>query len=329
LAAACSSGDDGDAAPEATTGGAPTDGTGAGSDDPTFSIEIEVSGPDAAELCGEAEPVAATPPTVASDELDETSGLAASADHPGVLWAHDDSGGAAELHAIGPDGGDLGVVDLAPAGVENVDWEDLALAPGPRDGADVLVVGDIGDNRGDRDHVTLYRVPEPAPPGPGGRVTATGVEAVEVVYDSGSHDAEALLSDPRTGEVTIVDKDWNGVGTGAWPVPAGTGVGSTPSDPARVTVERAGDVALPQAQPATSADVSPDGVVVAVRTYTSVLLWDRESGESIAAALAGEPCTAPSAPENQGEALAFAPDDRGYVTVSEGAHPAIHAFRQP
>jgi hypothetical protein len=273
--------------------------------------------------------VATTPPTVASAELDETSGIAASVDHPGVLWAHDDSGGAAELHAIGPDGGDLGVVDLAPAGAEAVDWEDVALAPGPLDGPDVLVVGDIGDNRAARDHVTLYRVPEPTPPGPGGRVAATAVEAVEVAYDSGPHDAEALLVDPRNGDITILDKDWNGVGTGAWPVPPGTGIGSTPSDPARVTVERAGDVAVPQSQPATAADVSRLGLVVAVRTYTSVLLWDLDTGESVATALADEPCTAPSMPENQGEALAFTADERGYVTVSEGVHPAIHAFRVP
>ncbi len=38
---------------------------------------------------------------------------------------------------------------------------------------------------------------------------------------------------------------------------------------------------------------------------------------------------ASSASEAQGEAIGFTRDGRGYVTVSEGVHPALHQFVAP
>ena len=100
--------------------------------------------------------------------LTETSGLVASRAHPGVLWAHDDSGGAPEVVAIDLDGADHGSV--AVTGAEAFDWEDIALLPGADGGPDRLVVGDIGDNFGrirQGAPIRLYVVDEPTPPGAG------------------------------------------------------------------------------------------------------------------------------------------------------------------
>jgi hypothetical protein len=58
-----------------------------------------------------------------------------------------------------------------------------------------------------------------------------------------------------------------------------------------------------------------------------VYLWAREPGQTVADALAGEPCEAPTAFEGQGEAVAIDPDGSGYTTVSEGEHPTIHTAR--
>src|SRR5215203_199828 len=162
--AACGGGtDDGDRAQGGGTAGvsaAPDDGEGrtAGGDDSGTGGSAggdQATGREgavtAAELCARARPVAPAP-------------AVATRDHPGVLWAHDDSGGPAAVVAIGPDGADLGTYPLD--GAEATDWEDVALAPGPDGAADLLVVGDIGDNGAGRDHVTLVVAPEPTPAPP-------------------------------------------------------------------------------------------------------------------------------------------------------------------
>lgn len=272
-----------------------------------------VSAPTAADLCAGAVE-AADPPAVAQPDLDEASGVAASRSH-GVLWAHDDSGGAAEVFAVGADGGDRGRVTLE--GAEAVDWEDMARGPAPDGAGDVLYLGDIGDNAAERDHVTIYRVPEPDPAGG----TATGVEALDLAYPDGPRDAESLVADPVTGDLYILDKDLGGGPVTAYRVPAGAAPGGV------TAMERAGGVGLPAGEIVTGADLSPDGALVAVRTYTAVYLWDRGPDQTVAQALGGEPCRAPSAPERQGEAIAVAADGSGYTTLGEGAHPMIHTAR--
>src|SRR6266511_3953046 len=89
----------------------------------------------------------------------ESSGLAASPRHAGVLWTHNDSGDAARLFAVGPDGGVLATLTLA--GVDARDWE--AMAAGRDDaGRPALFAGDIGDNLGAWSSVSVYQVSEPA-----------------------------------------------------------------------------------------------------------------------------------------------------------------------
>src|SRR5215207_1575918 len=67
--------------------------------------------------------------TVANPVLVEISGVAASRAHPGVLWTHNDSGGAPEVYAVAQDGADLGT--YAVDGARATDWEDIAVGPGP------------------------------------------------------------------------------------------------------------------------------------------------------------------------------------------------------
>jgi hypothetical protein len=308
--------------------GAAGDGRAGGSDEAGATTARPGTGTDAASgdaasgtvatagaLCRGAV-VAASPPVVASPELTEVSGLAASRRHPDVLWAHNDSGGGADVFAVGLDGSDRGRFELQ--GAEAVDWEDMALGPAPGGGADVLYLGDIGDNRARRDHVVVYRVAEPAPGPPG--VPLAGVEALALDYPDGPRDAEALLADPRTGDLFVVDKVLLGPAT-AYRLPA------TATPGGRSTLERAGPVAVPPGEIVTGADISADGSVVAVRTYAAVFLWDRGPGQSVADALAGEPCRAPSAVEGQGESIALTADGRGWLTVSEGQHPPVNAVR--
>lgn len=242
--------------------------------------------------------------TVRSPALGELSGIVASRTRPGTYWVVNDSGGAARIHAIGLAGGlrQTVRVDGAPA----IDWEDIALGPGPSPGVDYLYVADIGDNNAARSQIEVARLREPA----GGQ---TAVRATRIVlrYPDGPHDAEALVVDPRRGTIVVVAKAIGGAGVYEAPARGGR-------------LRRVGSVST--LAPVTGASVSAGGDVVALRTYLSVLVWRRLSGSSLAAALAGRSCAAPAPPERQGEAIAFSANGARLVTVGEGGRPPIYVI---
>jgi len=304
LAAACSGG--GDDSSDTTL-------------DPANTTTTAPPLPTSEDLCDGIEPVAGPAPTVANSALVETSGIAESRENDGLIWAHNDSGGNPELFAVGIDGSDRG--RWAVPGATAVDWEDMARGHG-EEGIDRLYVADIGDNAAQRPNVVVYRAPEPeVPAGPAGG-SLQDVEALTLTYADGARDAETILADPVSGDLFIVSKQLVGR-PGVYRIPAGVEPGGT------TTMPRVTDVGVGEATLVTGGDVSVDGSVIALRTYTSVLLFQRADGQTVSDALAGTPCEAPAPTEVQGEALAFDPDGSGYVTISEGANPAINHFRLP
>jgi hypothetical protein len=242
--------------------------------------------------------------TVRSPLLDEISGAVASRRHPRVLWVHEDSGAGARLYAIRTNGRLVASIEVA--GAKAVDWEDIAIGPGSSSGPDLLYLADIGDNDERRATVTIYRFPEPA-------LTATSVRATAVMlrYADGPHDAEALLVDPDRGTLIVITKEL--LGAGVYTAPGSGGV-----------LRRRGSLAAIGS--VTAADVSPDGDLVAVRTYLAVTIWRRSHAQGMAAALRGRGCSVRLV-EGQGEALAFSRDGRALLAISEGTRPAILRLR--
>jgi hypothetical protein len=165
--------------------------------------------------------------TIKDGRITESSGLAASPQHAGVLWTHNDSGNPPRLYAIGKGGSTKATLTLR--GEPNVDWEAIAGLRGP-DGEALLAVGDIGDNNGVRSSVRIALVREPE------RLRTTSITPVRVLrlrYPDGPRDAEALLADPRNGRLYLVSKNLFGsdlyaVPKRVWPEqPAGAGRVST------------------------------------------------------------------------------------------------------
>jgi hypothetical protein len=136
---------------------------------------------------------------LADPRIVESSGLALSRRHPGVVWTHNDSGDQARLFAVGPDGRTRAVLTLA--GVEARDWEAVAAGRDDRD-RPALFAGDIGDNNGVWPEVAVYRVTEPAV------LRDATVPAVRyrLRYADGPRDAEALLIDPRSNRLYVATK---------------------------------------------------------------------------------------------------------------------------
>ena len=244
---------------------------------------------------------------VASPDLVEASGMAASRTQPGVIWAHNDSRDGARVYAIGPDGEDLG--GFAIAGASAFDWEDMAAGPGADAATSSLYLGDIGDNfaiRGGR--ITVYRVPEPDPATLAGPIE--GAVALEFVYPDGTYNAEAMFVADDSIYIVTKDREAARVYRG----------NATRTDSAVETLELVTVLAL--GDEVSGADMSWDGATIALRGYNSVWMWHRDPGATIADTFTTESCNSPSPNEVQGEALAFLADN-AYSTISEGPNPEL------
>jgi hypothetical protein len=206
----------------------------------------------------------------------------------------EDSGNPSQLYLLGHTGQVIRKVFLL--GIKNRDWEDLALVNND------LFIGDIGDNRGVREHYSFYRLPEPAP----GIDTVKNIQRIQFKYPDGSHDAEAFLIDPQTQAIFIITKRDSLSLIYQLSAPYSlTGVNQ---------VKRVGK--LPY-NGVVSATLSPDGRKIIVKTYTNLLSYTRTPGESLAATLNKKYKNLPYEVEPQGEAVTFARNNTGYFTLSE------------
>ncbi len=246
---------------------------------------------------------------VDASEVDEASGIAASARNQGVFWVHNDSGDSARAFALGPDGKLLAT--LAFDGNQPRDIEDMAIEDDGA-GASFLYFGDIGDNDEVREEIVIHRVAEPKLGGDA-KLSATS-EKMTVTYADGAHNAETLLFDPATKDLLVATKKLGGPSAihRIGPFAAGQ----------KVKTEKIAEVDVDLA---TGGEISRDGRLIAIRNYgRSAFVWMRGPGESVADAMKRTPCKLPVATEQQGEAFAFLPDGKGYVTISEGASPELH-----
>lgn len=267
--------------------------------------------------CGFAKPV--NKGTVDAPALDEISGIAVSRRNARIVWAIEDSGNGATVHAINDQGRLVATYTVAGAAV---DYEDIAVGPGPNAGESYLYIADIGDNNGMRSSIAVYRAPEP-------QVNWNQtfvVEALQAVaplpmkYPSGAHNAEALMIDPETQDLYVITKD-------GYKEPNTVYALTAPHTPTVLrTLEKLAPVYAGEGTDiaVTGADISADGKHVVIRSLRSLNHWTRAPGMSIVETIQNtEPCDAELAPDEvKGESVSFASD--GYYTISEGASEVLH-----
>ena len=132
--------------------------------------------------------------TFADGRIRESSGLV---DLGSLMVTVNDSGDTGRVFTVDPRTGEtVGVTDYAD---DAFDVE--ALAPAGRRS---VWVGDIGDNRGSRDHVTVSRVPV----GPG-EMHLDSPLSYRLAYPDGSHDAESLVA-TASGRLFVITKSVTG-----------------------------------------------------------------------------------------------------------------------
>ncbi len=116
----------------------------------------------------------------------EASGLARSTIDLGLFFVVDDATGTDIVAAV--DAAGTVVSTIRVDGMDAANAEALSVA---RCGAgSCLYVGDIGDNAAARDHVTVYRMAEPAR----GDTSATA-DVWQYRYPDGPHNAESMIAD--------------------------------------------------------------------------------------------------------------------------------------
>ncbi len=244
--------------------------------------------------------------SIASEDIDEASGLVSSRSNNNYLWTHNDSGGEPIVYLMSKTGAEASQARLE--GSQNTDWEDIAMGPGPDDAIQYLYVGDIGDNRATRNNLTIYRVAEPdlnVPNIPSSQ-TLSNVEAINYVYSNGARDAESLMVDPLTKDIYIVSKRESQVGLYVLPFPQSV-----------VEMDTAEFIMSMPYTGFVGGDISFDGTEILIKTYFEVYHWARPNGVTIKDALSEKPSRLMYTAEAQGEAICFSTDGSGFYTVSE------------
>jgi hypothetical protein len=258
--------------------------------------------------------------------ITEASGIAVAQRNSGVVFVQNDSGDSARFFAVDERSGAT-VATIRVRGAHNRDWEDLATAP-DADGVPSVWLADIGDNDAQRSEVQLYRVAEPRLTSHRGAIAVGPAQVWRLRYPDGPHDAESLAVTPR-GTGYVVTKSVLG-SSGVYRVPA--------EPPARVTtMRRVGTVTfLPSGghNPfgiagdllATGAAMSPDGRLLAIRTYGAAYVW-RVGVGGVATALRHAPLRVSLPWQPQGEGVTFA--GHGLLVDSEGRGSAVYAVALP
>lgn len=223
--------------------------------------------------------------TLSDRRITESSGLARSPLHKGVLYTHNDKGSGPELFAVDSSG--LRAV-ITLRGAAAVDWEDVASTPDGR-----LWVADIGDAEGLRPEISVYTVDEPADL----RTSTVAATRYRFRYPDGARNAEALLVHPETFRVYIVSKEPNG--------------GTVYAAPRKLRRNQPQTLRPVREAPptVTGADFAPDGQAAVLRNYGKAFFYP---------ALDAEPVTTRLPQQMQGESVTFDKDGSHVLVGSEG-----------
>jgi hypothetical protein len=240
--------------------------------------------------------------------LREISGMAMSRNLSEAIWMHNDSGDEARIFLIDTKGVLIAQYNLI--GINLRDAEDMAVGPGPLAHLSYIYLGDIGDNSGVNDVKYIYRFAEPnyLIPKKKGYAIAN-IDVIKFRYPDGRRDAEALMIDPLTKDLIVVSKREKRVHVYKAPYPQSTKEVILLEKIANLPV---GDI--------TAGDISANGQEILLKNYDNIYYWQRNQGESLEKTFSRNPVRLPYLYEQQGEAIAWRTDGKGYYTFSEKAN---------
>jgi hypothetical protein len=247
--------------------------------------------------------------------LPEASGLVTGRTNKELVYIHEDSGNRRVVFVYDTLGTYLG--DIVLVGATNRDWEDMAIGPGPEKGKNYIYVGDIGDNRSVRSHLTIYRFIEPIidldtitiP----FKLEIADYSTITYQYPDGPRDAETLMIDPKNSDLIVISKRDVRGRVYLIPYPQSTQEYAT-------TYFKG---VLPFKQ-IVAGDISPDGSKMIIKDYGKIYHWHVDKHVTALSSLFNEtPTVVEYIPEVQGESLGWTHCGQGYFTTTEtGNHAA-------
>lgn len=257
-----------------------------------------------------------------SDEITESSGLVASKCQTDVIWTHNDSGDGPYIFAINEKGEELGTWKVA--GATNKDWEDISERREP-DGKCYLYIGEIGNNKLEREELAVYKVLEPTVIGQTKNSTRNEpleTESAFVLrfkYPDSRQNAETLMVHPITGEIYVLSKSKNEP-SGVYRLKPEFGESvQIASLISKVTVPAVPNGLL------TGGDISGDGRHVALCDYFygyEITLPD--SAKSFDEIWTQKPIRLDIGKRNVGEAIAYSQDGNSVLSTSEDRNAPIY-----
>ena len=264
---------------------------------------------------------------IESNDVTESSGLAASLCQENVFWTHNDSGDDAYIFARTSEGKHLGTWRVTNA--ENDDWEDIAVYKAP-EGTCYLYIGDIGNNKLDRAKQRIYRIKEPAvsPSGAGSNkknpLMTEPADAAQFKYADTPHNAETMMVRQQTADVYVLTKRMDGPSLVFKIKPA---FGSDQP----TTAEKVGDVSVPAVPNGllTGGAISPDGKNVILCDYSAgyeLKIGDANDFDQI---WAQKPIPVDLGDRKQGESVTYSSDGKAVFATSEKKNsPIIEMMRK-
>ncbi len=258
--------------------------------------------------------------TMKKKTMKEISGLAASRQTPGYLWAHGDenTGDNRKIIAIQPDGTLAMTVNLTTPNTDRDDWEDIAT--GIYDGKNYVFLGAIGDNDlAYNDQYYIFYFEEPAISSGTQNVT---VNTIRFGYpDNKAHNTETLMYDNVEQMFYIADKV-DGV-CHLYKLPFSTTYGTGVQRLTEVCALGNGS----KFKLANGGDITPDGHWMAIKNEEYILLWERQGAESLSATAQRNPMQVMAyQKEEQGESLAWLNDSLFYTTSDSKKDTPIYQY---
>jgi len=253
-------------------------------------------------------------------EITESSGIAASLCQSEVYWTHNDSGDGPFIFAADRKGKDLGTWRVT--GARNADWEDIAAGKDAI-GRCFLYIGEIGNNELERAEGIIYRIPEPNISVPTNGRAVSDTEPASLLrfrYPDKRHNAETLLSDPKTGSIYVLTKRFDGP-AGIYRLQPDFGA------PVAAVAEKVGEIAVPSVPNGllTGGSISPDGNRVILCDYTAGYeLVLPQAAATFDEIWKQKPAVIDLGERKQGEAVTYTTDGRSIIATSEGKNAVLY-----
>jgi hypothetical protein len=262
-------------------------------------------------------------------QLTEVSGMVASRNSPGVLYAINDSGDSATLYALGEKGQHVAQWSIK---ARNKDWEDLDSIE--LNNQNYILIGDTGDNLRINRKGTFYLIAEPLP----ARLPDESLipyMTIDFVYEDGPRNVEAFAVHGKT--VFLISKEpLSSDGATASRLYA---LEMPPAPPSNtLTAKFLTELPKPRASfesklaasfvgvdldHVTAMDITASGRSAYLLTYRQIQRIDRASDESWSTAFQRYSKRIHTHNLGQAEALAIAPGRSVFVTAERRGAPLL------